>query len=49
LSSVLLVSAAGEMMGYFSGPGRSVQKLTRLEFQRPLHLSKRDQESLNEG
>jgi GT2 family glycosyltransferase len=48
LSAVLLVSAVGEMAGYVSGPGRSVQQLSRLEFQRPLHLSRRDQETLND-
>jgi hypothetical protein len=47
VSAVLLVSAVGEMVGYLSGPGRSVQQLSLLEFQRPLHLSRRDQEALN--
>ncbi len=46
IGAVLLVSAAGEMAGYVSGPGRAMQALSRLEFQRPLHLSRTDQESL---
>lgn len=48
MSAVLLVSAVGEMVGYLSGPGQAMQHLSRLEFQRPLHLSQRDQEALND-
>jgi GT2 family glycosyltransferase len=46
--AVLLVSAAGEMAGYLGGPGQAVPHLSRLEFQRPLHLSRRDQEALHD-
>jgi hypothetical protein len=46
--AVLLVSAAGEMAGYLTGPGRAMQKLTALEFQRPSHLSRRDQGVLHD-
>ena len=48
VGAVLVVSAVGEMAGYLSGPGRSVQELSRLEFQRPLHLSKKDREALDD-
>jgi hypothetical protein len=48
VSAVLLVSACGEMAGYLGGPGQAMQHLSRLEFQRPLHLSERDQEALND-
>ena len=48
LSAVLLVSAAGEMVGYVSGPGRAMQKLSRLEFHRTLHLSKREKEAMDD-
>ena len=45
IGAVLLVSAVGEMAGYVGGPGRAMQELSRLEFQRPLHLSRKDQEA----
>ncbi len=48
VGAVLLASAAGEMAGYVSGPGRAAQQLFRLEFQRPLNLSRRDQKALND-
>jgi hypothetical protein len=48
VGAVLLVTAVGEMVGYVSGPGQSMQRLSRLEFQRPLHLSQRDREALND-
>jgi GT2 family glycosyltransferase len=48
LSAVLLVSAAGEMAGYVTGPGRSMAKLTRLEFHRTRYLTRRDREVLHD-
>jgi hypothetical protein len=48
LSAILLVSAAGEMAGYVTGPARAMEKLTRLEFQRTRHLARRDQEALHD-
>lgn len=47
LSLVLFVSAAGEMLGYIGGAGRSNEKLIRLEFNRHLCLSERDIQMLD--
>jgi len=47
LSGVLLVSAAGEMLGYIWGVGRAMEKLTQLEFNRHFYISERDAQMLD--
>lgn len=48
LSAVLLVSAAGELVGYVGGPGQAMQKLSRWEFHRTMHLSEKEREAMDD-